>query len=142
MNEFQDRLQELLIENNINRLGLAKAINVSSTTINGYFNNGYYPHIDVAIKIANHFSCSLDYLFGLSDNRTKMEFNNNSFIDNFDKILKENKMSIATAFKNMKMSEYNYYRWKAGMFPKTINIIEIAKFFNVSTDFLIGNAKS
>lgn len=37
------------------------------------------------------------------------------------------------------MGEYNYYRWKIGILPKTINILEIAKFFDVSFDWLVGN---
>ena len=37
------------------------------------------------------------------------------------------------------MGEYDYYRWKDGMFPKTINLITIAKYFDVSVDFLVGN---
>ena len=36
------------------------------------------------------------------------------------------------------MSEYNYYRWKAGLFPKTINLIDIEKYFDVSIDYLVG----
>ena len=55
MNEFQERLQELLIENDLSRLQLAKRLNISSTTINGYFNNDYYPKIEIAIVMANFF---------------------------------------------------------------------------------------
>ena len=67
MNSFQERLSDLLNENNMSRLKLSKIINVSSTTINGYFNDNYYPEINIAIKIAEYFKCSLDYLFGISD---------------------------------------------------------------------------
>ena len=43
--------------------------------------------------------------------------------------------------KALNMSEYNYYRWKNGLFPRTNNLIEIAKYFNVSLDFLVGDVK-
>lgn len=53
MNKFQERLQELLVENNLSRLQLAKRLGISSTTINGYFNDDYYPKIEIAIEMAN-----------------------------------------------------------------------------------------
>ena len=138
MNNFQERLKELLEENSLNRLQLAKAISVSSTTINGYFNNNYYPQIEIAIKMASYFNCSLDYLFGLSEEKINNDKSNNSFITNFHNLIKLNKLSIAGTLKALQMSEYNYYRWKKGMFPKTSNLIEIAQFFDVSIDFLVG----
>ena len=138
MNNFQERLKDLLEENNLTRLKLANLLNISSTTINGYFNNSYYPDINIAIKIAKYFNCSLDYLFGLSDNNSKTN-NNEAFIKNFDNLLHNNKLSVSKAMKKLNMSEYNYYRWKKGMFPKTVNLIEIAKYFEVSIDFLVGN---
>ena len=137
MNEFQERLQELLIENNLSRLQLAKIIGISSTTINGYFNNNYFPHIDIAIKMARFFECSLDYLFGLSEEILVVEYNKNNFINNFDALLKSKNLPIAKALREMHMGEYNYYRWKSGKFPKTNNLIEIAKYFDTSLDYLL-----
>lgn len=36
-------------------------------------------------------------------------------------------------------SEYDFYRWKNGLFPKTLNLLDIAKTFDVSLDFLVGD---
>lgn len=138
MNAFQERLQDLLIENNLNRLQLSKIIGISSTTINGYFNNDYFPQIDIAIKMAEYFNCTLDFLFGLSEDESHITHNNKTFIENFDALLKERGLPIAKVLRELGMSEYNYYRWKDGKFPKTINLIEIAKYFDVSIDYLIG----
>ena len=117
MNNFQERLNDLLMENNLSRLQLAKTLNISSTTINGYFNRDYYPQIDIAIKIANYFKCSLDYLFGLDDNEVNTNNNEKTFMDNLNFLLKDRKVTIAKAMRDMNMSEYNYYRWKAGLYP-------------------------
>ena len=139
MNGFQERLQELLVENDLSRLQLAKSLNISSTTINGYFNNGYYPKIEIAIAIADYFNCSLDFLFGLSDVSDFSNRNKNSFFDNLNELIKLSKTSIAQTMKNLKMSEYNYYRWRDGLLPKTINLIDLAKYFDVSVEYLLGN---
>ena len=138
--KFKERLEELLKENGLNRLKLANKIGVTSTTINGYFNDNYYPRIDIAVKMAREFNCSLDYLFGLDDdNFDGFVLNNeNTFIENFDHLLKQNHLAIANALKQMNLGEYDYYRWKKGMFPKTTNLIVIANFFGVSLDMLVG----
>ena len=141
MNEFQERLQELIMDNNLNRLQLSKILKISSTTINGYFNNNYYPQINIALEMARYFNCSLDYLFGLSDEIKNNNSNTNEFINNFKFLIEQKNLSIAKCLKQLKMSEYNYYRWKNGQFPKTNNLIDIAKYFDISIDWLIGNVK-
>lgn len=139
MNDFQERLQELLSENNLSRLQLSKLLKISSTTINGYFNNNYYPKLEIAIAISKYFKCSLDFLFGLSDTKKCHTNNSNSFFENFNNLIKHSSISIAQTMKNLNMSEYNYYRWRNGLIPKTVNLIDIAKYFGVSIDYLIGN---
>ena len=138
MNDFQERLKELLVENNLSRLQLSKILNISSTTINGYFNNNYYPKIEIAISMSIYFDCSLDFLFGLSDIKNNAS-HNNTFFENFNNLIKLSGISIAQTMKNLKMSEYNYYRWRDGLLPKTVNLIDIAKYFDISVDYLLGN---
>ena len=134
MNDFQERLKELLVENNLSRLQLSKILNISSTTINGYFNNNYYPKIEIAISMSIYFDCSLDFLFGLSDIKNNAS-HNNTFFENFNNLIKLSGISIAQTMKNLKMSEYNYYRWRDGLLPKTVNLIDIAKYFDISVDY-------
>ena len=139
MNDFQERLKELLVKNNLSRLQLSKILNISSTTINGYFNNNYYPKIEIAISMSIYFDCSLDFLFGLSDIKNNASHNNNTFFENFNNLIKLSGISIAQTMKNLKMSEHNYYRWRDGLLPKTVNLIDIAKYFDISVDYLLGN---
>ena len=139
MNEFQERLKELLEEKGMSRLALAKKLGISSTTINGYFNDNYFPHINIAIAMAEFFGCSLDYLFGLSDDKRAKGANKNSFIENFKSVIDENHLSISKAMKELNMSQYNFYRWKNGLFPKMNDLLDIAKYFEVGLDFLVGD---
>ena len=144
MNDFQESLQDLLIENNLNNVKLAGAIGVSEDTISGYFVDGYYPNIDIAIKMGKYLNCSLDFLFGLSDNRYReYDFESvdilTNFNNNFAMQLKNLGVSNAKAMKDLKMGEYTMYRWRKGVFPKTINLIAIAKYLGLSIDYLLGN---
>ncbi len=140
MNNFQETLQDLLQEKSLSRLQLSKQLGVSASTIDGYFTKGYYPSLKISNKLAKFFDCSLDYLFGLSDDRKNIKESKGDFIENFDMILRENQIPIARALREMNMGEYNYYRWKKGQMPKTSNLIEIAKYFGVSIDYLVGKS--
>lgn len=143
MNKFQETLQDLLNENNLSRLALAKELHIGASTINGYFNCDYYPTIEIAIKMSTYFSCSIHYLLGLTEDRTNYgKCTNKNFFDIFDELLKNNHLSIAKALKDLGMSEYNYYRWKNGKFPKTNNLIIIANYFDVTVDYLVGRSDS
>ena len=139
MNEFQERLKDFLIENNLSRLQLSKQLNITSTTINGYFNRNLYPEIHIAKRIADYFNCSLDYLFGLSEDIKNNDINNLSFIETIKKLLKQKGKSVETAMKELNMSEANYYRWKKGTRPLTSVIITLAKYFDVSVDYLAAD---
>lgn len=138
-NEFQERLNELLIENNLSRLQLARKIGVTSEAINGYFNRNLYPEIRIAVRMAKFFNCSLDYLFGLSDVMKNGDKNSLSFIETLNKLMKDRNLSIAKTMKELNMSEYNYYRWRNGTRPLTSVLIELAKYFDVSVDYIIGD---
>lgn len=141
MTDFQERLTELLQDNNLTKQQFAKNINKRLSTINEYFLNDYYPQIDLAITIANYFGVSLDYLFGLSDKKENKNKNDKPFFENFDILVKTNKKSILNTMLDMNFKESNYYRWKSGKIPKTNNLLTIAKYFDVSLDYLIGNKK-
>lgn len=144
MNDFQESLQELMVENNLNRLQLSKRLGISSTAVNGYFNYNYYPNIDTAIKMCEIFSCSLDYLFGLTDN-SKMEYTfdtekiSENFNFNLKNLLTKNKITNAKFMKSLQLDEYTFYHWRQGKLPKVSNLIAISKYFGVSLDFLVGH---
>lgn len=139
MNKFQERLQDLLIENDLSRLQLAKNIGISFETLNGYFNKDFYPELNVAIKISRYFNCSLQYLMGLTDEFKINDVNNLSFTETIKKLLKENKLSIEKLMKTLNMSEANFYRWQSGKTKPAMNsLIAIANFFDVTIDYLIG----
>ncbi len=144
MNSFQESLNELMIENNLNRLRLAKIVGVSSTAINGYYNSNSYPSIVTAVKLAGVFGCSLDYLFGLSDKKEPKynapNINTNNFYENLEKLILQNNLSIAKTMKLLNIKEDSFYNWRKGSTPSMSNILAVANYFDVSLDHLIfGN---
>lgn len=60
---------------------------------------------------------------------------------NFKQSLKFNSRALPHTYlvKPSGKSEYDFYRWKNRLFPKTLNLLDIAKTFDVSLDFLVGD---
>ena len=59
-----------------------------------------------------------------------------------DYIYIKNNLSIKKLMKSLNISEANYYRWKNNFNkPAMYSLISIAKFFDVSIDYLVGHCK-
>ena len=128
-----------MIEYNISKNQLATQINVSPETIYGYFKKNLLPEIQIAKRIADLFNCSLDYFFGLSEQNNK-DKNYLSFPDTIKKLIKDNHKSIEKTMKELNISDRTYYRWQSGESkPLTSVIIALAKYFDVSIDYLVAD---
>ena len=76
--KFSYRLTVLLYENNMTQTQLAKQIGTSNVTICRYLTCERIPRLDVVTKIANVFNVSLDYLLGLSEDKSIKDSDENS----------------------------------------------------------------
>lgn len=65
---FKKRLTELRKLNGINQAELAEALDVARMTINYYESGKRTPDISFAIKAAEYFGVTIDYLVGKADN--------------------------------------------------------------------------
>lgn len=66
---FIQRLISLCQEKHIKPQQLRNCVNVKSATITKWTKGELLPNISVLIELANYFSCSTDYLLGISDIR-------------------------------------------------------------------------
>lgn len=139
MNSFKDRLDDLLIEYNMSKNQLAMQIDVSPETIYGYYKKKLLPEIQIAKRIAGLFDCSLDYLFGLTESVRNNDKNSLSFADTIKKLIKDKGKSVEKTMKELNISDRTYYRWQSGESkPLTSVIISLAKYFDVSIDYLVA----
>lgn len=122
MEVFAENLKDLIIQSSLSLRQLEKESNVSAMQYSRYL-KGSVPTIDITMKIAKYFHCSLDYLFGISnirnDNRySSYEYDLSKFVANYEKLLEENNI---THYKFMKSSNYDesiIRHWKAGSTPR------------------------
>lgn len=77
--EIRNRLKELRLEAGLKQSDLAKIVGCSQQTISNY-ETGFSINLDSIVEeaIANYFSCTIDYLRGLSNIRNPEEYVNNA----------------------------------------------------------------
>lgn len=62
MNDFVDRIDQLLKLKKLNRVDLSKALNIPANSIAQWKQRGSVPNALTAVKIANYLNTSTEYL--------------------------------------------------------------------------------
>lgn len=143
MNEldyFGDCLQDLLIENKITVKDLSESTGICLSRLYDFIGKKHLPSLSNAIKIADYFLSSLDFLFGFDSQYTKRNY---KIIDSpssrVKKAIDDSKMSRYQICKSTKIDESQLLRWYSGQqIPTLVSLINLAKFFNCSLDYLAG----
>ncbi len=60
------QLRNLLEQDGITQKQLAQALNISTSTINGYIHNRRQPDVKTVIRLASYFHTTTDYIYGLT----------------------------------------------------------------------------
>ena len=102
---FVKRLLELLDENDITQIELAKQIGITNVTISRYIGGERKPRIEIVVKMAGFFHVSTDYLLGLSDIRETFENNNNASVSKIHSKL--DSMGLLNTKKELSNSQVN-----------------------------------
>lgn len=66
------QLRNLLDQDGITQKQLAEALNISTTTLNGYIQNRRQPDAKTVIRLASYFHTTTDYIYGLTSLREPM----------------------------------------------------------------------
>lgn len=70
--DIGSQLRNLLEEEGITQKQLAEALNLSTTTLNGYIKNRRQPDAKTIIRLASYFHTTTDYIYGLTSFREPM----------------------------------------------------------------------
>ena len=140
MTNFVETLKELLIENNLMQKDFAAKIEIKPSTITQYLSGHQLPTLEIAVKIAAYFNCTMDYLFGEEDiAKVKVFRKCPPFNTRFRFLMKHFKKTQVELNKTAHISKSAIYYWLSGKrVPAMDSIIKLAKFFNCSIDFVIG----
>ncbi len=140
--KFSEVLNDLITQKDMSLRKIAKECGVSASQLSKYL-KGYNPTIQIAVKLANYFDCTLDYLCGLTD---KEESNINKtydltkFVSRYKEVLKDAGLTNWKFCKKYGMNDSLIRHWQKGEVPRLYNIIFIAENLGVSIDYLIGRS--
>lgn len=134
---FAERLNELMLENDLNATAVAKKLCVDKSAISRYLSAEIAPTMQ---NIADLFHCSLDFLLGVSDNNIIKDFKQcPPFGERLEQVLKCKSKTKYALKKQTGISQSLLYYWTTGRFnPSIDNVVKIAEFLDCSVDYLIG----
>jgi len=76
MSEFKDIIKKLRIEKNLSQAELASELGTSNSTVAMWEIGRRYPSKELYEQIADFFNVDMDYLYGRTDIRQKIHFDN------------------------------------------------------------------
>lgn len=139
--DFKQRLTELLEDFEISAKQLSKVIDIDHSSLYEYL-AGVLPNVDNAVRLANHFNCSLDYLFGLDTMQKAYKCTDQChpevFFPRYKDLLNIKKISHHKLCKDTGVNQSSFWLWSKGSIPKSDSLIKIAEYLNCSIDYLVG----
>ncbi|MGN1201324.1 MAG: helix-turn-helix domain-containing protein [Candidatus Caccovivens sp.] len=140
---FAEVLNDLMIDKDITIKELAELTKINLSTLYKYFKHDTIPDLERAIILSDFFNCSINFLLGLSDKKEiKIEITGKSFVENYKYLLKEFKTNNYNVCKELNIDWNSIYKWNKGKTPKMKILIEFAKYFGTSVEFLVGRTKN
>lgn len=140
LSKFAERLKELVDESGLSASDIGDKLCLGNSAISHYLSGRYLPSLQAAIKIADFFNCSLDYLLGLSDYNSDKNFKTcPPFGERFKAICKEKGVSRYKLKELANVSETTMRYWVNGTtLPSLTSIALIADKLKCTVDYLIG----
>ena len=141
--EFSNRIKDLIEDNEcLSNKEFAELIGVSSQVIIKAADFGIIPTTKTLIKIADKLDLSLEYLLGISEENDFIGSNSPSdFYTRVRELAEEKNLTIGGVASKMSFARTYFYVWeKKKTLPLLEYAIEIARFFSVSLDYLLGRS--
>ncbi len=141
--KLSERLIELMTLQNLNNEALGSVLNVSGKTIGRWKKGLYSIKLSNALKLANYFNCSLDFLTGRSENM--LDFTPKPcppFYEHFRAFLSHKKISRNKINRETNIKSSHFVDWKNGSDPNIISLIELADYLDITLDTLVGRENS
>ena len=138
---FAERLNDLMDEKGIVTSGLSKALKVTPQTIGGWKSGKSGLYLETAIKVADYFRCALDYLYGGSNIFEEVTPKNcPPFYPRLLQVMREKEITINDIDKDaaIRFTDAYFSMWKRAKRFYMETVIELAKYLNVSIDYLVG----
>jgi len=142
-NNFSKRIKRLIEENDCaNGKQFAELIGVSEPVISKAVNYGIIPSLRTLIKFANTLELSLNYVLGLTEkNDFVPSANPSTFYMRLEELCTQSRLNYGQLAAKMTFPRTYVYEWiSEKTLPSLDYVFEMANFFNVSPDYLLGRS--
>jgi len=140
MSDFSESLKELMLEKNLTYRALSKIIGISISNIGRWINREQFIYLSSALKLADCFECSLEFLFGRVD--TRLNYIPRSCPPFYNRLKEIMQLQAITQYKlfikDKIVTPSQFHQWKNGSDISYETLITLAKYFNCTLDYLVG----
>jgi len=142
MSYFGERLSELIFEHNLTTEKLAAELGVSRPTVIRWTQNKLGISLHNAIRIADFFKCSLEFLIGRTENTLDFALHPyQPFYERLRQVMNERGVTWYRIVKDGIVSNHNMSVWKNGASPNLQSVVDIAEYFEYTLDQFVGREK-
>lgn len=134
-----ENLSALMYENNMSSSELAAKIHVTVQTVNRWKRGEQLMMLSKAIEVSNVLHCTLDCLIGRND--SVLNFIPKKcppFYERLREVMRANGVTRYRLTKETNIKESHLYAWKNGADVKLPTVLELANYFDVTVDYLVG----
>lgn len=144
MKNIETKFADLRIDNDLTQKDISKKLDVSRSTYSKWEIEANDLDLEMCNKIANFYKVNLDYLLGISNISTKTEKNKINFnllCNRLRNLRKENNLTQEELGNKIGFAQSTYACYEKGVrIPTTFKLLYIAKYYNVSFDYLVGRS--
>lgn len=142
MSNLNERLNLLLKENSLSPYAFSVIMGVSSSVVRKWLKPGCNVTLINLVRIADYFDCSIEYLVGRSDDLSACDFKPvPDFAVQLKKVIAESNRSVYDICKHTTLAWTCFSDWYHGQNPRLGSLIQLADYFGITIDDLIGRER-
>lgn len=138
--KFQDRINDLTEECEVNKSALPKLIGVDYRSLANALNYGIVPTPRILIRLADYFNVPIKYILGTSDDEYFVKAKTKSdFKTRFEMLCIEKDVTHYKVSKDLHFDNSYITRWFSKNYLPSLELLELlCDYFKVSIDYLLG----
>lgn len=139
LSKFPERLKELMEERGLRSEGLAREAHIAGSSVRSWLRGESVPSFPNAIRLADYFHCSLDYLVGAREMADEVSPRPlPPFYPRLRALMQEAGVTRFRMTKETPIQDAFFTNWSKGQQPLLITLCTLAEYLHLSLDYLVG----